>query len=88
MINTNEVCYIAGSQDFQKLLVAGEAPRNVARYYTFLSELEKFKTVSKRLPEVKVAPGKEVSRDPFSFNAKAQLFLFHCTFEIPSTLTI
>ncbi|KAI0212898.1 Bifunctional glutamate/proline--tRNA ligase [Lamellibrachia satsuma] len=54
---------LRGSQDFQKLLVAGEAPRNVARYYTFLSELEKFKTVSKRLPEVKVAPGKEGKKE-------------------------
>ena len=52
--------YIAGSQDFQKLLASGDAPRNVARYYKFLGEQDKFKMVAKHLPEVKVAPGKEV----------------------------
>ena len=56
----NEMWCLAGSQEFQKLLAAGEAPRNITRYYKFLSEQEKFKAVAKRLPEVKIVPSKEV----------------------------
>ncbi|KAK2184184.1 hypothetical protein NP493_277g03032 [Ridgeia piscesae] len=54
---------LRGSQEFQKLLAAGEAPRNITRYYKFLSEQEKFKAVAKRLPEVKIVPSKEGKKE-------------------------